>query len=57
MQNFDGLIILSHKHKIILQKFTEAFLNVIRTLSENIKFFNQEMVRLGNDRILMQKIE
>ena len=57
MQNFDGLFILSHKHKIILQKFTESFLNAIRTLSENIEFFNQEMVRPGNDRILMPKNE
>ena len=57
MQNFDGLFILSHKHKIIAQNFTEAFLNEISTLSENIKFFDQEMVRSGNDRILMQKIE
>jgi hypothetical protein len=55
MQNFDGSFILSHKHKIILQKFTESFLNEIRTLSENIKIFEQEMVRSGNDRILMQK--
>ena len=51
MQNFDGLFILSHKHKIIPQKFTDAFLNAISTLSENIKFFDQEMVRSGNDRI------
>ena len=57
MQNFDGLFILSHKHKIILQKFTESFLNAICTLSENIEFFNQEMVRPGNDRILMPKNE
>ena len=57
MHNFDGSFILSHKHKIILRNFTESFLNVIRTLSENIKFFDQEMVRSGNDRILMQKIE
>jgi hypothetical protein len=55
MQNFDGSFILSHKHKIIPQKFTESFLNAIRTLSEIIKFFEQEMVRSGNDRILMQK--
>ena len=39
MQNFDGLFILSHKHKIIPPKFTEAFSNAIRTLSENIKKF------------------
>ena len=57
MQNFDGLFILSHKHKIIPPKFTEAFSNAIRNLSENIKKFDQEMVRSGNDRILMQKIE
>ena len=57
MQNFDGLFILSHKHKIISQKFTDAFLNAIITLSENIKFFDQEMVKSGKDRILMQKIE
>ena len=57
MQNFDGLFILSHKHKIIPQKFTDAFLNAVSTLSKNIKFFDQEMVRSGNDRILMQKIE
>ena len=57
MQIFDGLFILSHKHKIILQKFTDAFSNAISTLSKNIKFFDQEMVRSGNDRILMQKIE
>ena len=57
MQNFDGLFILSHKHKIMSPKFTEAFSNAIRTLSENINFFDQEMVRSGNDRILMQKIE
>ena len=49
MQIFDGLFILSHKHKIIPQKFTDAFLNAISALSENIKFFDQEMVRLGND--------
>ena len=36
-------------------KFTEAFSNAIRTLSENIKKFDQEIVRSGNDRILMQK--
>ena len=53
MQNFDGLFILSHKHKIIPQKFTDAFLNAISTLSENIKFFDQEMVRSGNDRIYL----
>ena len=57
MQNFDGLFILSHKHKIIPQKFTDAFLNAISILSENIEFFDQEMVRSGNDRMLMQKIE
>ena len=57
MQNFDGLFILNHKHKIIPKNFTDAFLNAISTLSENIKFFDQEMVRSGNDRILMQKIE
>ena len=56
MRNFDGSFILSHKQKIILQKFTESFLlNAIRTLSKSLKNFNQEMVRLGNDRILMQK--
>jgi hypothetical protein len=55
MQIFDGSFILSHKHKIILQKFTESFLNEIRTLSENIQIFEREMVRSGNDRILMQK--
>ena len=49
MQNFDGLFILSHKHKIIPPKFTEAFSNAICTLSENINFFDPEMVRLGND--------
>ena len=57
MHNFDGSFILSHKHKIILQKFTEPFLNTICTLSKNIKFFDLEMVRSGNDRILMQKNE
>ena len=34
-----------------------SFLNTIRSLSENIKIFDQEIVRSGNDRILMQKIE
>ena len=41
MQIFDGLFILSHKHKIIPQNFIDAFLNAISTLSENIKFFDQ----------------